>query len=79
MMWLSHPKFRHYTGCWQGGVIEGYGEMVFADQSVYTGWWHMGMRHGHGRMEYRPDGGTYTGGWRLDKRCGYGVMDNMTK
>ena len=66
MMWLSHPKHRHYTGSWQGGVIEGFGEMIYSDHSVYTGWWHMGMRHRHGRMEYRRDNSTYTGGWETE-------------
>ena len=81
MMWLSHPTYRHYTGSWEDGVMEGYGEMIFADQSIYSGWWHMGMRHGHGRAEYGRggSGGAYTGGWKLDKRSGYGVMDNKAK
>lgn len=79
MMWLSHPKYRHFTGSWQADTMEGYGEMIYADQSVYTGWWHMGMRHRHGRMEYSHNFTTYTGGWEMDKKTGYGVMDSKTK
>ena len=79
MMWFNHPKNRHYTGNWQGGLIQGYGEMIFSDQSTYTGWWRNGMRHRHGRMEYGQTSTTYIGGWQLDKRCGYGVLDNKER
>lgn len=79
MMWFDHPKNRHYTGNWQGGFIEGHGEMMYSDQSTYTGWWRNGMRHRHGRMEYKHNNCTYSGGWELDKRCGYGVLDNKEK
>lgn len=79
MMWLNHPVHRQYTGNWQGGLIEGHGEMLFSDHSTYVGWWQNGMRHRHGRMEYRHNSGVYIGGWKLDKRSGYGVLDNTIK
>ena len=77
MLWLSDKVKRSYTGGWQDGKMEGYGEMTYADYSVYTGWWHMGKRHGHGRMEYKPTDSTYIGAWKSDLRSGYGVYNNV--
>ncbi len=77
-MWFSHPTYRHYTGAWQDGKMDGHGEMLFLDQSSYVGWWRMGMRQGHGRMEYKSANCCYVGGWERDQRCGYGVYDNRS-
>ena len=79
MLWLSDRVIRSYTGEWQDGKMEGYGEMTYADQSVYVGWWHLNKRSGHGRMEYHSTGSVYTGGWESDLRSGYGVYDNALK
>ena len=27
MLWMTHPDFRSYTGNWQDGTIEGFGEL----------------------------------------------------
>ena len=78
-MWLSDSTKRSYTGSWQDGMMEGYGEMIYSDQSVYTGWWHMGRRQGHGRLEIAEGKGTYTGSWERDEKKGYGVFDNPMK
>lgn len=79
MLWLSDPHMRSYTGNWRDEQMEGYGEMMYADQSTYSGWWHMGKRHGHGRMEYKLNSGVYTGAWEWNQRTGYGVYDDATK
>ena len=79
MLWLSDPHKRSYTGNWEDETMEGYGEMIYADQSTYCGWWHMGKRHGHGRMEYRQKSGVYNGAWESDQRNGYGVYDDTVK
>lgn len=79
MLWLSDECMRSYTGNWEDERMEGYGEMMYSDQSTYSGWWHMGMRHGHGRMEYKHNGGIYTGAWESDRRTGYGVYDDTTR
>ena len=79
MLWLSDPHMRSYTGNWEDETMEGYGEMMYADQNTYSGWWHMGKRHGHGRMEYEHNGGIYTGAWESDQRTGYGVYDDKMK
>ena len=79
MLWLSDPHMRSYTGNWEDETMEGYGEMMYADQSTYSGWWHAGRRQGHGRMEYKQNAGIYTGAWESDQRTGYGVYDDTTK
>ena len=79
MLWLSDAHMRSYTGNWEDETMEGYGEMMYADQSTYSGWWQVGKRQGHGRMEYKQNGGIYTGAWESDQRTGYGVYDDTTK
>ena len=79
MLWLSDKRKRSYTGNWQDGFMEGYGEMTYADHSIYTGWWHRGKRSGHGRMEYKLTESTYNGSWESDMRSGYGIFDNGVK
>ena len=79
MLWLSDRHKRSYTGQWQDGTMEEFGEMMYADHSVYTGWWHMGKRHQHGKMEYKNINCVYVGGWLSDKRSGYGVYDNTMR
>ena len=79
MLWLSDAHMRSYTGNWEDETMEGYGEMLYADQSTYSGWWHAGTRQGHGRMEYKQNGVIYTGAWESDQRTGYGVYDDTTK
>ena len=29
MLWLSDERLRCYTGSWQDGVMEGFGEMMY--------------------------------------------------
>ncbi|KAL5489432.1 hypothetical protein EMCRGX_G018524 [Ephydatia muelleri] len=76
MMWASDKQYQSYVGSWQGGMIEGHGEMMYVNRDIYTGWWHLGKRHGHGRMEYKGTQSVYIGAWKDDLRCGYGVFED---
>ena len=76
MVWASDKQYRSYVGSWQGGAIEGHGEMTYVNRDMYTGWWHSGKRHGHGRMEYKGTHSVYIGAWKDDLRCGYGVFED---
>ncbi|MCB1319789.1 MAG: hypothetical protein KDK34_06030 [Leptospiraceae bacterium] len=62
-----------YTGEFREGVINGQGEMHWADGRRYKGEWADGVQQGQGVMVW-PDGRRYEGDWRAGKPHGYGKL-----
>jgi hypothetical protein len=47
MSWRSGP-YSHYQGSWLHDLPDGFGKMIFRDQTVYEGEWKSGRQQGHG-------------------------------
>lgn len=62
-----------YSGEFNDGVINGQGEMHWADGRRYKGEWIDGVQQGQGVMVW-PDGRRYEGDWRAGKPHGYGKL-----
>lgn len=53
MTWNSGP-YLNYQGSWSHDLPDGFGKMVFRDQTVYEGEWKAGRQQGHGSCTWSP-------------------------
>jgi len=47
MTWRSGP-YSNYSGSWSHDLPDGFGKMIFRDQTIYEGEWKAGRQQGHG-------------------------------
>jgi hypothetical protein len=57
-----------YEGIWaKGRIVDGLGNMTYADGGFYSGKWVSGLRSGYGVMQY-SNGDHFKGNWVIDRR-----------
>ena len=74
-MWVKRGKknVKQYAGCWECGMMCGFGSFFFENGDIYKGEWAANKRSGDGRLDY-PNGDYFIGQWQDDVQRGYGTM-----
>ena len=61
-----------YDGSYENGQRNGFGTMIYPDQSQYRGSWKDGKKHGRGEYAF-VNGDRYVGEYDNDVRHGFGT------
>ncbi|KRX08974.1 hypothetical protein PPERSA_08177 [Pseudocohnilembus persalinus] len=66
-----------YNGSWTNKKKNGFGQIIYQDNSIYQGFWKDDKCHYYGRIIY-ADGSVYQGEWKDDKMEGKGTYINWS-
>lgn len=57
-----------YVGEYKANLLDGYGEITYANETIYKGYWKNGNKHGKGRVFDRNNIDGVVGEWNFGKK-----------